>query len=102
MLGGDATTQVWDEIYNTCGKEALAAHIFLAPHHGSPNNVNEEVFQYINPDYVIVSVVRGVEYDYDYYSKLAGEKVLSTKAYGTMRTEVGDEGRYTIYPERTP
>lgn len=102
LLGGDATIQAWDEIYRTCSEEVLAADIFLSPHHGSPNNVNAEVFEKIRPNYVIVSVARGVEYDYDFYSSLAKEKVLSTKAYGTMRVEITDEGTYTIYTERRP
>jgi beta-lactamase superfamily II metal-dependent hydrolase len=102
LLGGDATTEAWDEIYKTCGGKALAADIFLAPHHGSPNNVNEEVFENIHPDYVIVSVARGVGYDYDYYSQMAQKKVLTTKTYGTLRVEVSEQGDYQIYPERQP
>ncbi len=102
LLGGDATSEAWDEIYDTCGAGPLAADIFLAPHHGSASNVNKDVFEHISPDYVIVSVARGVDYDYDFYNGLAKEKVLSTKAYGTMRVEIKDEGTYTIYPERSP
>ena len=100
LLGGDATTEVWDTLYSTCSVSDLKADIFVAPHHGSKNNVNKDVFTLIDPDYVIVSVADGVDYDYDYYSKLANEMVLTTKYYGTLRVEVRDTGNYDIFPER--
>jgi beta-lactamase superfamily II metal-dependent hydrolase len=99
LLGGDATKDAWDEIYSTCDASDLQADIFLAPHHGSEKNVNEKVFKNINPDYVIVSVAEGVDYDYDYYSRLANKKVLSTKHYGTMIVEVSHTGEYEINKE---
>jgi len=98
ILGGDATKEVWDEI----DISDLKANIFLAPHHGSKNNINEDAFEHIAPDYVIVSVGLDVDYDYEYYSQLANMSVLSTKNYGTMRVEVADGGTYKIFPERNP
>ena len=96
LLGGDATIDAWDDILEECGKEALKADIFLAPHHGSKNNVNEEVFKHIAPDFVIVSVAEGVDYDYDYYSKLAQKEVLSTKYYGNISFELKEDKTYEI------
>jgi beta-lactamase superfamily II metal-dependent hydrolase len=94
ILGGDASTEAWDEIYNHYKDEFLKADIFLAPHHGSANNIHEDAFDAISPDYVIVSVAEGVDYDYNYYKKLAKKEVLSTKYYGTMRFEIKDDGNY--------
>lgn len=94
ILGGDASTEAWDEIYNHYKAEFLKADIFLAPHHGSSNNIHEDAFDAISPDYVVVSVAEGVDYDYDYYKKLAKKEVLSTKYYGTMRFEIKDDGKY--------
>jgi competence protein ComEC len=94
LFGGDATTTAWDDILKNCGKESLKADIFLAPHHGSKNNVNEEVFKHIAPDYVIVSVDRGVEYDNTYYSSLAKKQVLTTKYYGNITLTIKEDGSY--------
>jgi competence protein ComEC len=100
VLGGDATVDAWDDILARCGSAALRAEVFLAPHHGSPDNINDRVFRHIRPDYVVVSVAAGVDYDYDYYNKLATHRVLSTKYYGTMRLEIRDHGDYTLFLER--
>jgi beta-lactamase superfamily II metal-dependent hydrolase len=93
LLGGDATIEAWDEIYEELGEKALKADIFLAPHHGSKYNVNEDVFKFIEPKYVIASVIRKVEYDYAYYSKLASKEVLSTKHYGNISFHISNEGK---------
>lgn len=100
ILGGDASKKAWDEIYKHYKDEFLKADVFLAPHHGSANNVHKDAFEAIAPDYVIVSVAEGVDYDYDYYSGLAKKKALSTKYYGTMRLEIKNDGDYTIYVEK--
>jgi competence protein ComEC len=94
LLGGDATKEAWEEILKECGADNLKADIFLAPHHGSENNIHEEAFEAIAPDHVIVSVAEGVEYAREYYKKLAKDMVLSTKFYGTMVVTVNDGGKY--------
>lgn len=92
ILGGDATKKAWEDILlhykakNQLG--LLKAHVFLAPHHGSANNVNSDVFAHIAPEYVVVSVHRGMDYDYDYYSKLAKNSVYSTKYNGNVELQV--------------
>lgn len=100
LIGGDATIEAWDEIFEKFGVDGLRANIFLAPHHGSKNNINKDVFENINPDYVIVSVAEGVDYDYNYYNKLAKKSVLSTKYYGTITLEIRPNGKYQIFVER--
>lgn len=94
ILGGDASTDVWENILSHYGKEYLKSDIFLAPHHGSENNIHDEAFKAIAPSYVIVSVVSKVDYAYDYYNKLASSLVLSTKYYGNITVEVKDNGEY--------
>ncbi|MBA7492724.1 hypothetical protein ES702_03274 [subsurface metagenome] len=101
LLSGDASVDVWEDILDKCGAESLKSDIFLAPHHGSKNNIHNDGFKAIAPDYVIISVVRGVEYDYDYYNQLAKKRVLSTKHYGTIMVEIKENGEYEpIYVER--
>ena len=103
LLGGDATTDAWDDIYNhyksTNQLHLLKAHIFLAPHHGSENNVNPDVFAHIAPEYVVVSVHRGMDYDYDFYKSLASQGVYSTKHNGNISVEVSTTVK-RIVPER--
>lgn len=93
LLGGDATVTAWNDIRDNIGDEDLKADLFLAPHHGSTHNVNKEVFKDIDPDHVVISVVRKVDYDYDYYSGLANKKVLTTKYYGTISFHISHQGK---------
>jgi beta-lactamase superfamily II metal-dependent hydrolase len=73
----------------------------LAPHHGSTYNVNKEVFQHIDPKYVVVSVIKNVDYDYAYYSTLAKTQVLSTKHFGNISFHIDDKGKIEkIYVEK--
>lgn len=88
LLGGDATKEAWREILKNHGKAALKADVFLAPHHGSPDNVEMDVFKHIAPQYVVVSDHRGHSYDYSSYNSLAPEKVYSTKHYGNIELTV--------------
>lgn len=101
LLGGDATIAAWDEILAELGEDELKADIFLAPHHGSSYNVNKEVFKHIAPKHVVVSVIKGVDYDYTYYNTLAKNKVLSTKHYGNISFHIDDNGKIEhIYVEK--
>jgi beta-lactamase superfamily II metal-dependent hydrolase len=100
LFGGDATMDTWDSILKNCGKESLKADIFLAPHHGSKNSFNEDVFKHIAPDWVVVSVVKGNEYDYNSYNKLAKKRVLSTKHYGNIRVKIEPDGKYQFYVDK--
>jgi len=93
LLGGDATVAAWNNIYANVDTKDLKADLFLAPHHGSKHNVNKDVFKAIDPDYVVVSVIRKVDYDYDYYSRLAKKEVLSTKHYGTISFHINKKGK---------
>ncbi len=101
LFGGDASVDVWDDILKACGSASLKADIFFAPHHGSKNNVNAKVFEEISPTYVVVSVAEGVDYDYNYYSKMARKEVLSTKHYGNIIFRIKDDGTFdTIIVDR--
>jgi competence protein ComEC len=102
LLGGDASVDAWESILETTDSDALKSDVFLAPHHGSKNNVNGDAFKAIDPDYVIVSVAKGVEYDYEYYSRLANERVLTTKHNGTIRMEIEDNGEFKLFVDRNP
>ncbi len=99
LLGGDATKESWSDILEYWGPEALKADVFLAPHHGSSENIEKDVFRHIEPDYVVISDHYGHSYDYDYYSNLARKRVYSTKHFGNVVVEI-DAGRRTITTQR--
>lgn len=99
LLGGDATKECWQDILDNFGKDELKADVFLAPHHGSPDNINEDVFKHIKPDYIIVSDDRGHSYDYQYYNSLAKKQVYSTKHFGNITLEISATSK-TITPEK--
>lgn len=99
ILGGDATKEAWQDILEYHGKDELQANVFLVPHHGSPDNIEKDVFAHISPQYVIISDHRGHSYDYGYYNDLATEQVYSTKHFGNITLEVSDTVK-KIYPEK--
>lgn len=83
LFGGEASIEAWNDIYEKYG-DYLKCDVFLAPHHGSESNVNEDVFNTIEPDFVVVSVAWGIEYDYNYYNSIASKQVLTTKTRGNI------------------
>lgn len=99
LLGGDATRESWRDIRDNQEDGALASHIFLAPHHGSSDNIEEDVFKEIDPEYVVISDHYGHSYDYDFYNRLASKRVYSTKHFGNITVEVSDAVQQ-IYPEK--
>ena len=99
LLGGDATKESWRDILEYHGAEALKADVFLAPHHGSSDNIDKNVFKLVNPDYVVISDHYGHSYDYPYYSNLANIQVYSTKHFGNITVDISGTTRI-IYPER--
>ena len=99
LLGGDATQESWRDICDFHGEAELAAHVFLAPHHGSSSNIEKDVFQHIDPDYVIISDHYGHSYDYNFYNGLANAQVYSTKHFGNISVRVSSTNK-NIYTER--
>lgn len=99
LLGGDATKESWQDILKYYGKDELKSDVFLAPHHGSPENIEKDVFKYIDPQYVIISDHRGHNYDYSYYNNLARDQVYSTKHFGNITLEISSKEK-KIYPEK--
>ena len=99
LLGGDATKEAWRDILANHDPAELKATVFLAPHHGSPQNIEKDVFKHIDPQYVVVSDHRGHTYDYPYYKSLAKKQVYSTKHFGSVHIEVSATKK-TIYTEK--
>lgn len=88
LLGGDATQETWSDIIKNYDYKYLESDIFLAPHHGSKNNISTDILDIVKPRLVIVSVAKGVDYDRDTYSRYG--VVLSTKYYGNIQVKIID------------
>jgi len=99
LLGGDASKDSWKDLLNYHGSSILQADVFLAPHHGSPENIEKDVFKYIDPEYVIISDHRGHSYDYSYYNSIASKQVYSTKHNGNISIKI-TETEAKIFVER--
>jgi len=86
LLGGDATQETWSDIIENYDDSYLESDIFLAPHHGSKNNISTDILDTIKPRLVIVSVAKGVDYDRETYSRYG--VVLSSKHYGNIQVKI--------------
>ena len=53
LFGGDAEKAVWHRFKHD--KKDISAKYFKVPHHGSKNNIDEEILDLINPDTAIIS-----------------------------------------------
>lgn len=74
MLTGDADRDAWEKHIADYHSERLAAHVLMAPHHGSRTffKYNEEddpytdALQRIGPDYVVISAPTSAESPHDH------------------------------------
>lgn len=65
LLGGDATTEAWEDIIAYYGNAALKSDVLLAPNHGSKNHISKEILDVVQPRLTVVSVAEGVDYAYN-------------------------------------
>lgn len=97
LLCGDATQEALQDIINHYSPEYLKCDVLLAPNHGSPNHISNEILDVFNPDLTIVSVALGVEYARALYSKYG--IVLSTKHYGNIMLSISNNGSINFITE---
>lgn len=56
VIGGDATEEMWDELYKKWGGRSIKIHLLKASHHGRKSGYHREVVKAMNPDVTILSV----------------------------------------------
>lgn len=84
VLGGDADSEVWEDIYETYG-ENLKATILKASHHGRDSGYYQPAVAVMNPQYTTVSVGKKPENDAsNKYRRYTSKKVLSTRFCGDI------------------
>ncbi|NTU46339.1 hypothetical protein HGA88_01815 [Candidatus Roizmanbacteria bacterium] len=93
ILGGDATTEVWEDIVNEFESDFLKADVLKASHHGRDSGYHESAVQAINPLITIVSVGKKPDSDAsDKYRKHC-DNVWSTRWYGNITLTLNDDGK---------
>jgi competence protein ComEC len=96
MLGGDATFDVWQYLFDTHGAH-LKCHVLKASHHGRDSGYHQEAVKAMSPEYTIVSVGTKPDTDasnkYRQYSpnvwstRWRGNIILTIEADGTAKIE---------------
>lgn len=64
ILGGDADTTCWEDIYQYYNKSFLGADVLKASHHGHESGYHKEVVTAIDPSHVIISSSTQKDSDY--------------------------------------
>lgn len=103
VFPGDMESEGWEELLKQADfrKELKTVDIFFASHHGRENGCSEEVFEYCNPFWVVISdKAKGhqTQETTDWYASFAkggpfeGKKrfVLTTRKDGSIQFEVLD------------
>lgn len=93
VLGGDATTEVWQDILDEFGKEFLKSSVLQASHHGRENGYHEEAVKAISPIFTIVSVGKKPETDVSNKYRKNSQYVWSTRWKGNIILTCYEDGR---------
>jgi len=96
IISGDASAAALEDILGKYNK-GLESSILLAPGHGSQNHVSTDFLDAVKPRLTVVSVVEGVDYDYNTYKNYG--LVLSTKHYGNIRVYIKDNGEIIFHTQ---
>lgn len=90
ILGGDADSDIWQQIFNHFGRD-LKCNILKASHHGRDSGYFSDAVATMNPDYTIVSVGKKPETDASNKYRNHSKRVLSTRWYGNLTLEISSE-----------
>lgn len=121
LFGGDLERAGWRKLLQIPDFRALlpSTNIYVASHHGRENGCCDEVFELCQPELVIFSDgrkqyetqethgwyanrARGIP-DFSKPAGLLGQplrRVMTTRRDGTIRINIGDDGRYLVTPSR--
>ena len=98
VLGGDATIDVWKDIYREYDEDFEKVHLLKASHHGRESGYYQPIVKAMEPTHTIVSVGKKPKTDasrkYSNYSS-----VYSTRFYGTIRAVCQTDGEVELYDE---
>jgi competence protein ComEC len=95
ILGGDATYDVWDSIFNTFGKN-LKCDVLKASHHGRDSGYHQEAVKAMAPSFTIVSVGTKPETDASAKYRQYSQNVWSTRWKGSIVVTIPANGQGSI------
>lgn len=96
ILPGDAEKPAWDKVESLYDEEDLSCDILKAAHHGRESGYSESAVELMNPSYVICSVGKKPSTDASDEYAGHGARVLSTRANGTIKVTIRDDGSVEI------
>jgi len=123
LFGGDMEKPGWDRLMQMPAfrRRLLDVTVYVASHHGRENGKCADMFNWMNPEITIMSDCNkkhGTQETTCWYADRskgipdhsraanyqgpAKRHVYATRKDGSIRLEVGLDGRYTVYPERQP
>lgn len=97
VLGGDATSDVWQSIYDKYGSN-LKCNVLKASHHGRDSGYHQEAVKAMSPEYTIVSVGKKPETDASSKYRQYSENVWSTRWRGNITLTI-ENNKGTIVPQ---
>jgi beta-lactamase superfamily II metal-dependent hydrolase len=104
VLGGDATTSVWEAIHQKYGN-GLKCHILKAAHHGRDSGYHQKVVEAMSPEYTIVSVGKKPDSDASNKYRNYSKNVWSTRWRGNITVTIHPDGNARIdseFDRKTP
>lgn len=84
IIGGSASSEVWEDIYNYYGSD-LGANLLIAPHHGHRDGYYQPAVKAIHPEFVVISSEAEQYADAaGYYSRFCTSGIVSTAHLGNI------------------
>lgn len=99
MLGGDATTEVWQQIYESRDGKFPKIHLLKASHHGRKTGYHWQSIKAMAPDYTVVSVgeLKKKEDAFASYEKYSEKGCFSTRLEGDIVAKCWLDGDVWLY-----
>jgi competence protein ComEC len=100
VLGGDADTDVWEEIADHYGVD-LRCDVLKASHHGRDSGYLADAVALMNPTYTIVSIGKKPDTDASNKYRNYCNNVWSTRWYGNLALQISRERGIEWFAEYT-
>ena len=91
ILGGDAESEVWEDLVNTYGN-GLKCDVLKASHHGRNSGYHQQAVKIMNPGLTVVSVGKKPATDASNKYKNYSDTVLSTRWSGNIIVSIWPDG----------
>jgi competence protein ComEC len=94
VIGGDATEEMWEELYKHCGGKFPKVHLLKASHHGRKSGFHRESVKGMNPDVTILSVgeLKGKDDASASYERFSNKGCYSTVDHGDIIAKCWNDG----------